>query len=230
MKMLIVTPVYRLIGPAIFSWAQAFNHFKEIRPYDKFDHLWQYGDNQTETDFDMHDVVIRKYVNAQKIFLAGDWDCMVCLEDDIVLPKDGLARLISTIDSGVDVAYGLYCWRRGAAKWSAYYSLDGQAGKSFSSDPSMAAKYWDQEAPVAGVGLGFTAIRRKVLEAIPFTRRGPASNDWYFALDAQKIGYTQVCNLAVRCGHFSFTPSPRIIYPDINAENFVRIDLQEQLV
>jgi hypothetical protein len=78
---------------------------------------------------------------------------------------------------------------------------------------------------IAGVGLGCTAIQRHVLETIPFTRRGQACNDWYFAVDCQYHDFVQRCDMGLVCGHMTTDPSPRILWPDISdMETMQRIE------
>jgi hypothetical protein len=80
---------------------------------------------------------------------------------------------------------------------------------------------------VAGVGLGCTLIKRRVMEAIDF-RLEPTQpdvhNDWVFGVDVQAGRFSQKCDLGVICGHISMTPVPRVIWPDLEAPRMYRND------
>lgn len=217
MYALVVTPLHRQYGRPMASWAVAFRRYEQAGG--RFDHIKLFG---SDDDADGHDVVVSKYQQAQQMFLAGAWDVMVTLEDDMVLPEDAFIRMEYLLNSGADIGYGLYVWRHMAAwwnRWNAYQQVPEEApGVSIAADIEHADRLFSAEhvADVAGVGLGFTGIKRHVLETIAFQRRGRACNDWYLAVDAGTRGYVQRCDFGLRCGHFSLTPSPRILWPAVN--------------
>ena len=64
-----------------------------------------------------------------------------------------------------------------------------------------------------GMWLGCTLIGRDVLEAIPFRVRDQwIANDWYFAIDAAKMGFSQKHDCSVVCGHID---GYRTLWPDV---------------
>jgi hypothetical protein len=212
MRPLIVTLVHRQYGSAMASWAYAFRQWLDSRPDARFEHLKLYGEPAGLEDG--HDIVTAKYQEAQRHFLAGDWDTFIAVEDDMVLPTDALERLERMLLAGVDIAYGLYVLRHGLSyRWNAYSALTEEGGRSVSQERQAAVAAFGQIIPVKGVGLGCTAIRREVLEGIDFRRGGPACNDWYLAVDGEKAGYQQRCDLGLVCGHMTMEPSPRIVWP-----------------
>lgn len=219
-----VTPAYRRFGAAILSWMKALAYAEHELGVVQFDHLQLY--HQPEGLTDGHDIVTAKYQDAQRLFQKGDWDALVTLEDDMVIPEDGFARLWRLLEQGVDVAYGLYVWRHGKPVWSAYTELDLLNGVSVSKTPETARAAWGKVIEVKGVGLGFTAIQRWALAegAIPFRRAGAACNDWYFAYDAARAGLTQACDLGCVCGHMTLDPSPRILWPDPDEKSLCRVE------
>lgn len=225
MRTLVVTLHYRDFGRAIVSWIEAFRQWETDDPGVRFDHVQLYG---APADLeDGHDIVTAKYREAQQLFLDGPYDTFIAIEDDMVIPLDTFTRLQAVLDGGADIAYGLYCWRHGigsAQRWSAYTSLNEDNGRSLSQDKDEARAAFGQVVDVAGVGMGCTAIKRHVLEATPFDRRGRACNDWYLAVDAQTRGYTQRCDTGLVCGHYTREPSPRILWPDVNEDSLVRVE------
>lgn len=259
-RVLLISLMNRVYGPAITSWIKAIRHAERVLPHTRIDHLWSWGvpqqlnmqaiDSQpgvsvsvtrvtgestepapTQTARFIHTdrahwIVTHKYMEAVDTFKAGDWPVMITLEDDMIIPEDGITRVLALLKDGADIGYGLYCWRHGAHRWSAYTQVGANRGVSFSMEPDKARSTWGTTQDVAGVGLGFTAIKRHVLDAIHIRRVGGAAcNDWYLSMDAQKLGFTQRCDLACVCGHMSLEPSPRIIWPDPAQADLYRLEL-----
>lgn len=186
------------------------------------------------------DVVTAKYVHGRNLALAGSYQAMLCVEDDMIVPPDALMKLW---EADADIAYGLYCWRNQSFhKWSAYTELSDDHGVSLSDDPAEARRLWGQVVEVQGIGMGCTLIRRRVLEALPFRRHGVACCDWGLALDARAAGFRQVCDLSVVCGHmtadndqscfpirYGVSGPPRIIWPDPDLDGIGRMYRVEYL-
>ena len=164
------------------------------------------------------DPVAFKYLAAQDVFLRGEWDYFLCAESDMIVPPDGLQRLA---DLNVDIAYGLYCWRESPKEWNAYVKLGVKEGHSITRYPETARDSWGKVIEVAGVGQGFTLIKRRVLETIAFRGRVGAGCDWNFAIDAQYHKFTQVCDLSVVCGHIH---GSRVLYPDPTQPDLYRAE------
>ncbi len=223
MRTLVVTLVHRQYGPAMASWAVAFRRWLEEQPAARFDHFKLYGNPEADG---IRDAVLLKYLDAQNLFLTGTWDVLIALEDDMVLPPDTFLRLHKMLHQGADIAYGVYVWRHALEnqQWSAYTELHELGGRSLCRDPERAKADWGNVIEVAGVGLGVTAIQRRVLETVRFERRGAGANDWYLALDAKTRGFIQRCDLGLVCGHMSLTPSPRIYWPDPTQPDLVRTE------
>lgn len=232
-KLLIYTPLMRLYGRAL----QSILRLKWDGPVDV---VFARGDDST-CPRDNYAKVVAKYQRGRDILLAGDYDAMLTVEDDMIVPADAAQRLWAT---GADVAYGLYVWRRDRNHlWSAYTELTEDHGTSLSQDYDAAREAWGKVIEVQGIGNGCTLIRRHVLERINFEHRGNACCDWYLALDARYAGFRQVCDTAVVCGHMaagteemrSFpivigqAPVPRIYWPDNDAAGLGKLYRVEYL-
>lgn len=214
-----VTLMYRRLGRALAS------HIKAASSFDgELEWLQLYGGNHGN----VNDIVLKKYCRARRQFLDGNSDVFVTIEDDMIIPEDAIARLHKALDNGADIAYGLYCWRisLSGGGWSAYVRMTEDEGQSVLIDTEACCLAFSRKdcIPVVGVGLGCTAIKRHVLEAIDFRRGGKHANDWYFALDCRDAGFTQVCDLGIRCGHIAMEPTPRIIWPSIDNDLYQRIE------
>lgn len=171
------------------------------------------------------ETVTAKYNDGRDVFLAGKWSHMLCLETDMIVPKDSIQKLLA-LDT--DIAYALYCFRHlGNKKWNAARSVTVESWHSFSDEPDYSRNMWGSQVATAGLGMGCTLIRRSVLETLAFRYWPGVSCDWALACDAQQHGFTQACDLSAVCGHMTLTPSPHTIWPDVNEPELIRIEFPE---
>jgi hypothetical protein len=170
--------------------------------------------------------VLRKYKWARWATLNGNYDALLTVESDMLVPCDAALRL-SKLDA--PVAYGLYVWRHGVALWNSYVALNEDAGVSLSDNLAMqnapmewAAAQQGKPFQCYGVGFGCTLIRRHVLEQIDFRNFEDAESfycDWLFAADCNRLKLNQMCDPAVVCGHYS---DSGVLYPDITKPELYR--------
>lgn len=181
--------------------------------YPQIDMWFSKGDNPFFDSNGRHNIA-HNYNKARKMVLDNDYDALMTVEADMVIPTDALSKMVAHEDA--DVIYGLYVFRN-ATGWSAFTELDEKHGRSLSKDRNMAKSVWGKTIEVKGVGNGCTLIKRHVLEEIEFrtNEEHPTMHqDWWFAYDCQKHGFKQVCDTSIICGHIDTKPSPRIIWPD----------------
>jgi len=181
--------------------------------------------------------VTRKYQHLQRTFLAGPYDALLTVEQDMLLPEDALLRLARLVRDGAGVAYGLYVWRYEELHWwNAHPALvlegldeDGAGVHKFASMthfPAEARRLWGQPVEVAGLGLGCTLLPRPTLARLAFRQIVPNhSCDTALALDAQREGLIQVCDTAVVCGHR--IGDGRVVWPDPEAPELYRIEQED---
>jgi hypothetical protein len=147
--------------------------------------------------------VLAQYQDARSRFLAGDYDALLTVEHDMVLPPDALQKLW---DTDADVVYGLYMFRHGSIVLNAWEYIGGKnLGESLSLHPAKLEQARRKGViRVSGCGFGCTLIRRPVLEAIEFRHDGTDqwSPDIPFAVDAQREGYISMARFDVPCGHY----------------------------
>ncbi len=169
--------------------------------------------------------VAHNYNVAKEVTLTLGLDALLTVECDMIIPANTVDRLAA---AEADIAYGLYVWRHGRREWSAYTELTALKGKSISKNPEAARAAWGKVIDVAGVGQGCTLIRRDALEKIEFGlwpgTPQAVSSDWMLALDAQRLGFTQRCDLGVVCGHQSYEPWPQVIWPDPEEDDLYRVE------
>lgn len=199
--------------------------------YPLIDIMFSKGDNPFFDNNGRHNIC-HNYNKARRFVLDNGYDYLFTVEADMIIPPDALTRLLDVCENqGGDVAYGLYCFRN-TSTWSAWTELTMDHGRSIKKDPQAAKAAWGKVIDVAGVGLGCTLIKRKVLEAIPFRVDDLAPdvhNDWIFGVDLQAHGFRQKCDMGVVCGHISMKPLPRVIWPDPDAPRMYRNDFIDKI-
>ncbi len=142
--------------------------------------------------------VLHNYQKAERIVKAEGYDYLFTVEDDILPPYDALEKLMA-LDA--DIAYGVYCFRKG--KPTLNISRPDDTGQSYSL-PTNIGKWHDlfgQVIPCGGLGLGCTLIKRSVLNVLQFHSLSGYDGDTQMALDAQRLGLRQMCDTTVLCGH-----------------------------
>lgn len=216
MKILIFTPVKNLYLNSLV----AMHQFDVEDPLfgGEFELTWmQYRHNPSANG---RVNVVNAYNFARDVMLAGTWDALMTVENDIVPPKHALTNLVET---NAAVAYGLYCYRGAGHTWNA-----ARGGKHLSASRELAREHWGYVVEVEGYGLGCALIRRHVLECLKLNINDDDDLhcDSNFARDLTAAGYRQVCDLGVRCGHI--VNHHRIVWPDIEQEKLFRYTFGEQ--
>jgi len=196
MKILLFIPLHpsRPIPASVQSGLDGLDH--SVHLVDE----WRLGEMEINQGAQAYDQITQKYQMARDRVLAGDYDAMMTVEYDNIIPADALTRLVAM---DTDVAYGLYCCRRKFSRWLAFAEVYDNWGHSLSGKPERAAAAWGNVVETKGVGFGCTLIKRRVLEAIPFRRfpNHPASNDWQFAIDVAAAGFIQKHDCGLLVGH-----------------------------
>lgn len=146
--------------------------------------------------------VLPQYRRIREAFLQGDWNVLVLVEHDNVLPDAGAVRRL--LDTPADVVYAPYRFRKGGLSiWQ--YINDTSLGMPLTQHPAelamaRAAGVWR----VSGAGFGCTLIRRRVVEAIPFRPDGLSMYpDIRFAQDCLRAGTVAMANMTVEVGHYT---------------------------
>lgn len=145
-----------------------------------------------------------------------NWKYILTLEEDNIVPPDGLMKLYESIEGGVDgnkydVVGGLY-WTKGE---------DGQP--MIYGDPKVEPRNYIPQKPVAdsvvpanGLGMGFNLFRLDMFKDERLTRPffktlqefdrakgvSMATQDMYFYDAAGKLGYKFACDCRVKIGHY----------------------------
>jgi len=202
-------------------------HSQQWGGHDGYDVLTMWG-GDIRPDEDRFQAVTRKYQDLQRMFLAGHWDALLTVEQDMLIPPDALVRLAQLVEDGADIAYALYVWRYDAQHWwSAHPHIEADAdGKPWFSSlchfPDQARAHWGQPVIVDGLGFGCTLITRQVLTRLPFRQsHGDHCHDTALALDAKAEGFIQICDTGAVCGHM--LDATRVIWPDPTSDTLYTI-------
>ena len=213
-KLLIFMPTYEDKKGIIQAWPAAVESFYGLEVPDNYDADWVIGlDNPYKTDHkERHKNTLHQYQMIRRRVIDEGYDGLVTFEHDMIVPKDGLIKLLHT---DAPIVYGLYMLRHGAYCVNAFLYIDQSPNlhKSMTYTPRRYAaaerRGW---ARVTGVGMGFTLFRRGVLEMFDFRASGTSyPPDWAIAVDSTKYGLKQVCRFDVKCGHIESNGLP--IYP-----------------
>ena len=191
--------------------------------------------------------IVKKHNYARQIVLDNDYDYMLSIEADMIVPPDTILRLLQ---ADADIAYGLYVWRQHNKRWSAYKDINLWGGHSisFNHGGQDAKDAWGKVIDVAGLGMGCTLISRKVLKRLPFRLHDGSDSwiqdeyagqfktlgidpkrkhlemvcdDWLLAMDAQHYGFTQRAHCGVVCGHID---GDGVLWPDPYADMLYRVE------
>jgi hypothetical protein len=144
---------------------------------------------------------LHQYQRGRDLFLRGDYDAMLVIEDDIIPPVDTLIRLVAL---DCDVAYGCYQFRSDVVNVLEKYHGHKPArnmGESLSIRGLWISAKEKGIVECSGAGLGIVLIRRPVLDAIPFELSGGGHADWNWTEKVYRAGYSMRADTAVQAGH-----------------------------
>lgn len=203
-------------------------HSQDWADPDGYDVLTLWGGDK-QPDESRFAAVTRKYQKLQRTFLAGPWDCLLCVEQDMLIPLDAISRLAPLIADGADIAYALYVWRYQEQHWWSAHPKIEQGGDrellfwSLTHMPEEAKRHWGDVVRIAGLGLGCTMISRHTLTRLSFRQGRPDHCcDATLALDAQSEGLISVADLGAVCGHR--IDDTRVVWPDPTTDTLYRIE------
>lgn len=151
-----------------------------------------------------HRNVLAKYQRARRRVLEGDYDALVTVEHDMVLPPNALELLAGTTEAGV--VYAPYVLRHGSFTLNTWqYAGVNNLGMPLTLYPQELAEYRKRGVGrICGCGWGCTLIWRWVLHNVPF-HDGNGTNppgDIQFAVDCLHAGVVSYGRFDAPCGHF----------------------------
>lgn len=208
MKILVFCPTYRkedgalAIEPETGACLDALEHGKHAVTLEI----------SVDESADRRKNVFKQYQRAWKLAQEGDYDALLTVEHDMVIPADALIKLAAT---GADIAYGVYLFRESGMLNALKLSDDVTLDRSLDSHPEERAEAFAAGGPwpVSGAGFGCTLIRSSVFTKIALRQpRGGAFPDLPLARDTYLAGLKQTAHFGVICGHIR--PDHLTLYPD----------------
>lgn len=224
-----------LIGVATYPLTEATPHAVYPATQASLDAL-ECGDHHVAIDYfggddpalAPMDNLTAKHNQMRERVLNLEYDALLTIEADMIVPPDALLRLIEVEAA---VVYGAYCSRAHPMVLT-FPLMDGYKGRSISADELEYRPKFGTVLPCEGVGFGCTLIRREALEAVEFRRdvstamRRKFADDWPFALDVKAAGFQSAAHLGVLCGHIQ--RDGRVRWVDADAPGFMRVEGEEQ--
>lgn len=171
---------------------------------------WVLSDDNPYPGRDMRNCVFQ-FQKGRKLALDGDYDGLLLIEHDMIVPPHAAQRLW---DTDAPVVYGAYQLRHKMNCVNLFQFVgDNGLGMSLSLYPrELQQARQDGCVRVSGAGFGCLLIKRPVLEAVPFVDRGNAP-DLPFAKDCVTRGILQIGRTDVECGHIDLDWAQRTLWP-----------------
>ncbi len=151
--------------------------------------------------------IIHNYLKAERIVKAEGYDYLFIVENDIIPPPDALEKLIA-LDA--DIAYGVYCFRRGKPIINIQTATNGES-YGLPHNLKAWARVWGKVVPCTGLGFGCALIKRSVFDVLHMHSDSGGDADTQMAIDAKRLGLTLMADTSVICGHKR--PDGVVIWP-----------------
>jgi len=181
--------------------------------------------------------IAEKLNQARNMFLSGNYDYMVLIEDDNILssPND-LEKLVqSAIDNNADVMYSPYIFRNAGNMSSCVISINKDKGYYYTAE-KFSEQYttWLKNGSIIecdGAGFGFTVVSNHVVERIPFRVQNeyeqenwhyPCHPDITFMVDCVEQGFKCLADFSITNGHIHYDKTNALLLtPNPYNEDFV---------
>lgn len=136
------------------------------------------------------------------------WKYVLTVEEDNIVPPDGLLRLYESMDK-FDVVSGLYFVKGECGAAMVYGNVNEHPANFIPQIPIP-----DTVMPCRGTGMGFCLFKLEMFkkmpkpwfktlqEFVPGQGMRAATQDLYFAQEAAKFGYRFAVDCRIRVGHF----------------------------
>jgi cellulose synthase/poly-beta-1,6-N-acetylglucosamine synthase-like glycosyltransferase len=131
---------------------------------------------------------------AARTFLQGEYDALLFVDSDMVVPPDLLTRLIG---HDKDIVSALAFRRTPGYEPCIFMECNEQDAKFYLDYPKGLTE-------IEGVGMACTLIKRKVFETVPepwFFPHKILGEDLSFCVRAREAGFKIYCDTTLICGH-----------------------------
>lgn len=186
MRILVAVPTFENIVPETF---------KSIYDLDKANHDVQFEFVKGYDCAKARNMIVKKT-------LDGDYDYVLMVDSDIILPKD---TLLNFLEFPVDICFGLYPHKN---------NMDGMAEVYKTGQQNFAKRFTYKELTVdrmqiKGAGFGCAFVHHSVFlklkypwfKYVSYDSGTFLSEDLYFCSEASKAGYELYADTRIKCGH-----------------------------
>ena len=133
---------------------------------------------------------------AAEAFLSGEYDALLFIDSDMVVPADLLTKLV---EADKDIVSALAFRRTPPYEPCIFKKCDLENTEFWFDYPKGLIE-------IQGVGMACTLIKREVFETVPKPWFFPHENigeDLAFCIRAKQVGFKIFCNTELICGHVS---------------------------
>ena len=134
--------------------------------------------------------------------LEGNYEYLLTLDQDIIVPKDILQKLLENKKDFVTGIYFTHMEKQGIIKTIPVIFIDTKIPRQVT-HLSIEQAFKDQLIQIRSCGLGCTLVSKKLLEKLDFSidKNFKGGEDTYFCLQVQKKGFEIYCDTRVKCKH-----------------------------
>lgn len=132
------------------------------------------------------------------IMRRGDYTHLLFLDQDVILPPDGLSRLVM---HDLPVVSGVYCKDYDGEEYAMVMMPDWRTRPSGIKVTPSHRLDGKGLVRIAGAGFGCLLIERAVCAAVELRYTEEIGNDLAFSEDVGRLGIDMYCDASLRCGH-----------------------------
>ncbi len=210
MRILVGTPTFEYHRHCISEYVAALRSQTEHR----FD--WLLVDNSPTTDFleelrrsdypvirtPFHPLMRRRTNCARNlirdILLQGDYSHLLFLDQDVILPPDGIARLLAHQRG---VVSGVYCKEIDGDIYAMIVLPDWRSRPSGIKVTPFVRLRNRGLIEIEAAGFGCLLIKREICEGIAFRHEQTIGGDLAFCADVRRSGISVYCDTTLVCAH-----------------------------
>lgn len=135
----------------------------------------------------------------REVFLRGDYSHLLFLDQDVILPPDGLAKLLA---HDLPFVSGIYCKEFDGEEYAMVLMPDWRTRRNgIKVTPAVRLENKQGLVRIGGAGFGCLLIQRALVDGIELRYTEEVGNDLAFSEDVGRLGMDMFCDVSLRCGH-----------------------------
>jgi len=132
------------------------------------------------------------------MLLRGEYTHLLFLDQDVILPADGLARLL---EHQLPIVSGVYCKEYDGDEYAMVVMSDWRERASGLKVTPIERLEGKRLFEIEAAGFGCLLIERTLAAEVPLRYTEEIGNDLAFSEDVRKLGERIFCDATLRCGH-----------------------------